>query len=64
MGDVISIREYGLRRDLKLANNKLCEVRILIEAGEHKYVEQARALEEIIERIEEELLRITEQGIF
>ena len=64
MGNVISLREHMLKKDLELAKSKLDEARYLISVGHNELVLQAKSLEEMIERIEEELLRMTEEGIF
>jgi len=53
-----------LKKDLELAKSKLEEARYLISVGRDEVVPNAKSLEEMIEQIEEELLRMTEEGIF
>jgi hypothetical protein len=53
-----------LKKDLDLAKTKLSEARYLISVGHDEVVPHAKSLEEMIERIEDELLRMTEEGIF
>jgi hypothetical protein len=63
MDNVISLREYMLKKDLELAKSKLAEARYLISMGHGEVVPHAKSLEEMIERIEAELLRMLEEGI-
>jgi|15BtaG_2_1085339.scaffolds.fasta_scaffold01807_9 hypothetical protein len=63
MDNVISLREYMLKKDLELAKSKLSEARYLISVGHNELVPQAKSLEDMIKRIEEELLHMIEEGI-
>lgn len=52
-----------LKNDLKRAEEKLAEVRILISTGKYELVEQATQLENIIEQIELELIHMMENDL-
>ena len=52
-----------LKMDLARAEEKLKEARILIAAGKYELVESAQALENIIEEIEQELIRMVEDDL-
>ena len=62
MNNVISLKERMLKMDLARAEKKLKEVRILISTGKYELVESAQALENIIEEIEQELIKMVEDG--
>ena len=62
MNNVISLKERMLKMDLARAEKKLKEVRILISTGRYELVESAQALENIIEEIEQELIKMVEDG--
>tara|TARA_R110000824_G_scaffold222134_1_gene409505 strand:- start:112 stop:309 length:198 start_codon:yes stop_codon:yes gene_type:complete len=55
MNNIISLKERLLQKDLKRATKKLDEVRLLIAHGQHEFIEQAIALEDIIDEIEHQL---------
>ena len=63
MNTVISIKEYMLKKDLNRATKELEKLRILIAAGEHDFIVQAQALEQIIAQIEEELVNMIENDL-
>jgi len=63
MNNVISLKERMLKMDLARAEEKLKEARILIAAGKYELVESAQALENIIEEIEQELIRMVEDDL-
>jgi|TARA_B100001123_G_C15027155_1_gene913904 hypothetical protein len=63
MSKLISLKEHMLKNDLKRAEEKLAEVRILISTGKYELVEQATQLENIIEQIELELIHMMENDL-
>jgi ribosomal protein L19E len=63
MSKLISLKEHMLKSDLKRAEEKLAEVRILISNGKYELVDKATQLENIIELIEEELIHMMENDL-
>ena len=63
MNNVISLKEHLLKKDLDRATKELETLRILISSGQHGLVVQAKALEEIIAQIEQELIHMTENDL-
>ena len=63
MNNVISIKEYMLKKDLNRATKELEKLRILIANGEHDFIVQAQALEQIIAQIEQELVNMWENDL-
>ena len=52
-----------LKKDLNRATKELEKLRILIANGEHDFIVQAQALEQIIAQIEQELVNMLENDL-
>jgi len=63
MSNVICLEEQRLRRAIKDAERKLCDLRALISHGDYDKVEDALELETIIAALETNLILLIEQDI-
>tara|TARA_R110000824_G_scaffold67377_2_gene174441 strand:+ start:1994 stop:2191 length:198 start_codon:yes stop_codon:yes gene_type:complete len=64
MNNIVSFKEMSLKKKIKLADEKLKEVRTLISYGHYEMVKEARQLENEIADLESELIKLIESDFF